>query len=109
MGEMNESGYRILKTQLFNEQLRAIALYIAENAQDAQPALKLLDEIEQCIEAMRYFPGRGARPHDRRLRALEYRFVTVGSYIVFYSYSDESHTVTVLAIMHSKQHYANVL
>lgn len=109
MDDMNGNEYSIVKTRLFEEQLRDIVLYVAESAQDIQPSLKLLSEIEKTVQTLVYFPKRGARPHDRRLRSLDYRFITVGSYIIFYSISDELHTVTTLAIVHTKQQYVDIL
>ena len=100
-------SFRILRTERFGEALRQILFYIADNAQDSAPALQLLDEIEEATCSLADFPNRGAKPRDRHLRALGYRYLKVKSYLLFYFCSED--TVCMLMIVHEKQAYRDLL
>ena len=100
-------SYRILQTERFEEALRQILVYVTENAQDASPALQLLDETEKAVRSLAEFPKCGAMPWDRHLKALGYRYLRVKTYLLFYYCSEE--TVYILTIVHEKQAYKDML
>jgi plasmid stabilization system protein ParE len=69
----------------------------------------VLDDVERAVCSLAEFPERGALPRDRRLRALNYRFLCVDSYLLFYRCDEKTNIVYVLAIVHTKQQYTNIL
>ena len=101
--------YRILRTELFSEQLREIISYIADDAGSVRAALDVLDTIEHDILRLGEFPECGAVPRYPLLRRRGYRILVTMRWLVFYKCDHAAKTVTLYAIADHKQEYAHLL
>lgn len=82
---------------------------IVEYVQIDNPAaaIKLLDEIDEAISRLEEFPFRGRVPDDARLKALNYRILVVGNYLVFYVVADNA--IEIRRVLHGKRQYEFLL
>ncbi len=101
--------YRLLRTDKANRQMVEIAAYIAEETGDYETALGLINKIEQALSLLGETPHRGSLPRSEALRKQGHRVLVSGAYLIFYRCDDDKKTVTVTAVIHSKQDYLRVL
>jgi addiction module RelE/StbE family toxin len=62
--------------------LEEIHRYVARDRPDA--AVRLIDRLLNRIEGLARFPDQGSVPRDDRLRALGFRALVEGEYLIFY-------------------------
>jgi plasmid stabilization system protein ParE len=65
------------------------------------------DAILDALESLATMSDRGARPRDGRLRLTGFRYLAVGSYLVFYK--TVGRTVRVYRILHGRRAYRALL
>lgn len=97
--------YRIEYLPIAEQDLTDIIEYITLDS--PQSALKLLDEIDESILKLEYFPYMGINPRDTRLQRLKYRILVISSYLVFYVVKDDY--VEIRRILHGKRKYQFIL
>lgn len=97
--------YDIRITELAYDDLIGIVDYIASD--DPSAALKLADEIEQCIISLKDFPERGVKLKNRPLANKGYKMLIINDYLVFYVILDE--VIEIRRIISGKRNYANLL
>jgi plasmid stabilization system protein ParE len=85
--------------------LEEILRYLATESPDAGGAI--LASLLEALERLRRFPRSGARPTDRRLRALGYRVVIVERYLIFYK--ETATRVTVYRVLHQRRAWSGLL
>jgi toxin ParE1/3/4 len=85
--------------------LREIRDYIARD--DPSAAGRLFDKLLDAVAALAMSAERGARPRDDRLRRLDYRYLVVDPYIVFYKVA--ARTVLVYRVLHGHRAYGGLL
>ena len=83
--------------------------YIAQVSGGAEPALRLLDQIDEAAGLLASFPKTGSVPAWGTLAKRGYRELAVGSYILLYKVDDAAQTVTVYAFVRSRQEYWKVV
>ncbi|QJD83245.1 type II toxin-antitoxin system RelE/ParE family toxin [Cohnella herbarum] len=66
-------------------------------------ALNLLNQFDEAISILAYFPLSGPVPNDYRLQLLNYRMLVVQSYLVFYVV--QSDFVEIRRVLHTKRKY----
>ncbi|THF76252.1 type II toxin-antitoxin system RelE/ParE family toxin [Cohnella fermenti] len=66
-------------------------------------ALDLLNQFDESISILAYFPFSGPIPKDPRLQLLNYRMLVIQSYLVFYVVGDDF--VEIRRILHGKRKY----
>lgn len=101
--------YQILRTDKFEEQLREIILYIANDSGSVDIALNYLDKIENSIIRLEDFPTSGSLPRYSVLRKQGYRVLIVERHLVFYKINETLSTVILYAIMDSRREYQNLI
>ena len=101
--------YSLNITDTAKSDLREIAIYIAEQSQSKDVALKFLDELLACCNRLIDFPQSGAYPKDYVLKNLGYRYLVHGDYLVFYTLDDNAYIANIVAIFNSKKDYMRVL
>lgn len=74
--------YNINYLPIAQKDLIDIIEYIQEDNPNA--ALKFLDQIEETISKLEYFPYMGTMPKDNLLQYKGYRILIIQSYLVFY-------------------------
>ena len=65
--------------------------------------LNLLNQFDESVSILAYFPYSGSIPNDQRLQLLNYRMLVVGSYLIFYVVQNEF--IEIRRILHAKRKY----
>lgn len=101
--------YTVIFTDTAKQDLRDIALWIADKSKDIETARHFVNELRENCKRLNQFPSTGALPRDRILKSLGYRFIPYKEYLVFYLTDEKSKTVTVMAIFNARQDYMRVM
>ena len=101
--------YKVILTDTAKQDLREIALYIAEESKDKEIAKAFVNELREKTKKLQEYPNRGALPDDRILKALGYKFLLHKEYLLFYMVNESEETVYVMAIFNSKKDYMRVM
>lgn len=102
-------GYRIVRTDQADEQLREIIFYIADDSGSVDIALNYLEKIERAINRLEIFPMSGSVPKYSILRKQGYRVLIVEKHLVFYKVDETEMIVTIYAVVDGRQEYRNLL
>lgn len=102
-------GYRIVRTDQADEQLRQIIYYIANDSGSVDIALNYLEKIETAIHRLEIFPMSGSVPKYSILRKQGYRVLIVEKHLVFYKVDEKEMIVTIYAVVDGRQEYRNLL
>ena len=100
---------RIKFTETAKQDLRDIALYIAEASKNREIAKKFVNELREKCRILEDYPESGAIPHDRVLISNGYRFLVHGDHLLFYLYVPEDATAYILAVFNAKRDYSRVM
>lgn len=100
---------RINITSTAKEDLRNIALYIAEQSKDKSIAMRFVRELQEKCKLLEQFPESGFIPKDRVLMSFGYRYLIHKEYLIFYFYEKEENTAYILAIFNAKRDYKKVM
>ena len=76
--------YSIIRTDRFDDQLRDLLFYIAEDSGDVDIALNYLDKIETAVNRLADFPDSGSIPRYSILKKQGYRVLIVEQHLIFY-------------------------
>lgn len=102
-------SYTVVITDTAKQDLRDIAIWIAEQSRDIETAKRFVHELRECCKKLDKFPSTGSFPRDRVLKSAGFRFVTHKEYLVFYLIDEESKAVNVMAIFNAKKDYMRVI
>lgn len=102
-------SFKIKFTDTAKEDLRNIAIYIAEQSKDKKIAIDFVNELREKTKILETFPECGAIPDDRIMKNSNYRFLVCKEYLIFYHYVSEDNTSYVLAVFNSKRDYSRVM
>ena len=100
---------RVKITATAKEDLRNIALYIADQSKDKAIAANFVKELSDRCKILEEFPESGSIPKDRIMLSAGYRYLTHKDYLVFYKYEREENTAYVLAVFNEKRDYMRVM
>ena len=68
-------SYQVRITETAKQDLREIALYIAEHSMDNETAKRFVMELREQCKRLVDFPQSGAIPKDHVLRSLDFRYI----------------------------------
>lgn len=102
-------SYRVTITDTAKQDLRKIAIWIAEQSKDKEIARRFVNELRDECKKLDAFPKSGALPKDHFLKSLGYRFIVHKNYLIFYLTDDEKKLVTVMSVFHAKEDYIRVM
>ena len=102
-------SYQVLFTVTAKQDLREIALNIADISKNKDIAVNFVNEMQKKCDQLIDFPESGALPNDRVLRSLGYRFLIYKDYLMFYTVDQESETVYIQAAFNAKRDYIRAL
>lgn len=102
-------SYQVLFTVTAKQDLREIALNIADISKNTDIAINFVNEMQKKCEQLIDFPESGALPNDRVLLSLGYRFLIYKDYLMFYTVDHESKIVYIQAAFNAKRDYNRVL
>lgn len=100
-------SYTVYLTETAKEDLREIAMWIAQHSKDVEIARKFVAELRDECKKLASFPDRGAYPRDRVLRSTGYRYIVYKDYVIFYLI--EGSAVKIMAIFNGKKDYLRVM
>lgn len=96
-------------TATAKEDLRGIALYIAEQSGDKHIAMRFVNELKEKCDILTEFPEGGSIPKDRVLMSAGYRFLVHKDYLIFYLYEKAGNTAYIMAVFNAKRDYMKVM
>lgn len=102
-------SYALKFTDTATNDLREIALYIAESSKNVDIALKFIAELQERCNQLVEFPNSGAFPKDRILKSSGYRFLAHKEYLICYTLEEETENVYINAFFNAKKDYFRVL
>lgn len=102
---MKKDSYQIRFLRIAEEDLIEIISYIALDNPTA--AEKFAEKIENKIALLETDPFLGKRPREIEFKNLNYLYLIIGDYLVFYTIEDK--TVFIHRILHSARNYKSIL
>lgn len=100
---------KVKLTATAKEDLRGIALYIAEQSGDKQIVMRFVNELKEKCDILTGFPESGAIPKDRVLMSAGYRFLVHKDYLIFYLYEKAENSAYIMAVFNAKRDYMRVM
>jgi len=101
--------YKILVSKTYHKDLQGIIHYISHNFDAPYTASNLLDDIESTVSSLSTMPHRYGLVNDAYLQRKDFRKCLVKNYIIFYKIHEESKTVMIHRILHTKQSWVDIL
>jgi plasmid stabilization system protein ParE len=101
--------YKVELTDTAKQDLREIALYIAEESKELEIAKRFVNELREETRRLALFPNAGALPKDRILKSLGYRYLVHKEYLIFYLVDEAQKKVFVMAIFNGKKDYMRAM
>lgn len=102
---MSRRKYTIRFLQIAEDDFAEIITYIAADRPSAAEALAT--KIEKNIQLLSNNPYLGQIPKEEELAHLNYRYLVVENYLVFYTV--ERHTIYIHRILHGARDYLSLL
>ncbi len=102
-------GYRIIRTDLFQQDLDSTIGYIVLSLENRTAAKSLLDAVDECYETLESMPLIYEACHDPFLREKGYRRAIIKNYIMVDKVDEHENTVTVLRFFHGKRDYEKMI
>ena len=89
---------KIRFTDTAKDDLRNIAVYIAEQSKDKSIAVNFVNELREKTKILAFFPEIGSVPDDKVMKSMGYRYWVHKDYLLFYHYEPEQETSYILAV-----------
>ena len=102
-------SFKIKFTDTAKEDLRSIAVYIAEQSKEKSIAVKFVTELREKTKILEDFPEIGSIPNDRIMKSMGYRYLVHKDYLIFYHYERSEQTSYILAIFNARRDYTRVM
>lgn len=100
--------YNVIRTDLADELIHKIILYVAEQFRN-DVALEKLDELETSILSLGENPYIGIPPRFKSLRRQGYLVLITKKDLVFYKVNESEKTVTIYAVVDQHQDYLSII
>ena len=100
-----EKNYNLVYLPLAEDDLIEIIDYV--RLDDPTNAANLLSRFDDAVSKLVFFPFMGSVPKDLNLAQMNYRFLAVESFLVFYVVLDD--TVEIRRILSGKRKYDALL
>lgn len=101
--------WKLRITDTAKRDISSAADYIEYELLNPSAAEALLDETEQAISSLAYFPYKYQLIDDELLSRWGLRFIKVRNYLAFYIISQELQTVTIVRFLYSRSSWAAIL
>ncbi|MDD6293271.1 MAG: type II toxin-antitoxin system RelE/ParE family toxin [Eubacteriales bacterium] len=101
-------NYNVIRTDIADEGIRKIILYIAQNF-GSDVALEKLEKIEKRILELGNDPYMGMSPRYIVLKRQGYKILILDKNLVFYKIDEEKKNVIVYAVVDQRQDYLNII
>lgn len=101
-------SYNILKTDMFNDQIQDIILYIA-SVNSKNVALYYFNKIKGSINQLQDFSYKGVIPRYQTIKKQGFRCLIIKSHLIFYKVFEDIKTVILYAFFSCKQECLNLI
>lgn len=101
-------NYNVIRTDIADEGIRKIILYIAQNF-GSDVALEKLEKIEKRILELGNDPYMGMSPRYIVLKRQGYKVLILDKNLVFYKINEQKKNVIVYAVVDQRQDYLNII
>ena len=101
-------GYKIIRTDKFNDQLTDIIIYIRD-AFSKKEALEYLNFLEEEINKLKDFPYIGIIPRYQSIAKQGYRAIICKQNILFYKVNESTKKIILNIIVSSKRNYLDMI
>lgn len=101
--------YKVKLSKAAKSDLKNAAFYIAYELKNETAAKRLLDQANKQLSALSETPECCPLVRDSFLAANAVRMMTIRKYLAFYIIQEESHSVFVLRIIHSRRDWTSIL
>ncbi|MCI5602287.1 MAG: type II toxin-antitoxin system RelE/ParE family toxin [Clostridiales bacterium] len=101
-------NYNVIRTDIADEGIRKIILYIAQNF-GSDVALEKLEKIEKRILELGNDPYMGMSPRYIVLKRQGYKILILDKNLVFYKIDEQKKNVIVYAVVDQRQDYLNII
>ena len=78
-------SYKVKFTDTAKDDLRNIAVYIAEHSKDKAIAVNFVNELREKTKILASFPEIGSIPDDKVMKSIGYRYLVHKEYLIFLS------------------------
>lgn len=100
--------YNVIRTDIADEGIRKIILYIAQNF-GSDVALEKLEKIEKRILELGNDPYMGMSPRYIVLKRQGYKILILDKNLVFYKIDEQKKNVIVYTVVDQRQDYLNII
>lgn len=101
-------NYNVIRTDIADEGIRKIILYIAQNF-GSDVALEKLEKIEKRILELGNDPYMVMSPRYIVLKRQGYKVLILDKNLVFYKIDEQKKNVIVYAVVDQRQDYLNII
>ena len=101
--------YTVDITEQADRDLRSIYLHIAERLGAPENAKGQLDRLEEAISKLDQMPERYRRYEKEPWRTRNLRVMPVDNFVVFYTFAEAPHTVTIIRVMYGRRNIEHEL
>lgn len=101
--------FKTIITRKFENDLDSVISYISIKLSNPIAAKNLLNKTEEAIKSLSDSPLFFPIYHNSLIKEKEYRFLTVGNYIIFYRIDEAAKTVYVARFLYSGQNIEKIL
>ena len=101
--------YKILVSESYQRDISSIIKYITNDIDAPLAAADFLDYIEEIVSSLSHMPYRYNLVDDPYLQHKEFRKCIIKNYIVFYNVDENSKTVMIHRILHTRQNWIDIL
>lgn len=101
--------YRLIITELANQDLDEIVTYIIVELTNEIAAGNFLDEVERCYAFLKSNPRIYGTCINKRLEMEGYRRAFIKNYLLVFKIDEATKTVTIMRFFNSAQDYLNMI
>jgi len=101
--------YKLVVTELANQDLDQIVSYIAVELANQKAAGDFLDEVRQCYAHLKDNPLMYAKCDHERLASDGYRKAIIKNYVLIYIVDEDSKTVRILRFFYGARDYGKLI
>lgn len=101
--------YKLIISQLADDDLDKIIYYIAVELANPVAATNLAEKVHKCYYNLKSTPYMYEQCCDPRLRKENYRRAAINNYILIYKVAEDQKTVNIHRIFYGGQDYINLI
>lgn len=102
-------AFELFVTDAAQNDLEEAVEYVAHRLGNPSAASRMLDQVEECYDQLRQFPLLYEQCRDSRLRAMGYRRVVIGNFVLVYRPMEAEQTVYILRFFYGGRDYEKLI